>query len=270
MSAEIGSATVAAGTAPISGPARRPAGETQPRVTYGYRHLDFSIMWRDRGRVTEVEVELLRRGLASARKGRALEIGVGGGRLTPLLTELFDEYVGLDATGDYLKELRRAPHAPTNLFVGDVQALPFLPGEFDAVAMVRVYNFLPDPARAIEELYRVLAPGGMLVFSYFAVPSLVTLQDDVKVALHRPLPDRWRPRTFRRLEIEHPRRARVDRLLTAAGFRIVREYACGTEDFRPLRWLPKDLFVGVAGLALPWTVLPHRFVAARRPEGAGS
>lgn len=46
---------------------------------------------------------------------------------------------------------------------GDAEALPFPDSRFDLVLGHAVMHHLPDPARALREVHRVLAPGGRLV-----------------------------------------------------------------------------------------------------------
>ena len=45
----------------------------------------------------------------------------------------------------------------------DMTALPFADGCFDAVYEVTALVFVPDPERALEEMARVLRPGGLMV-----------------------------------------------------------------------------------------------------------
>ena len=45
----------------------------------------------------------------------------------------------------------------------DMAELPFGDGSFDRVLTMAAFEFLPDPARAVRELLRVLRPGGVLV-----------------------------------------------------------------------------------------------------------
>ena len=60
---------------------------------------------------------------------------------------------------------------------GDIAALPFRDGSFDVVTAAWVLETLPDPARAVRELLRVLAPDGQLlaVFSARPLSTLVAL-----------------------------------------------------------------------------------------------
>ena len=46
--------------------------------------------------------------------------------------------------------------------VGDAQALPFENNGFDAAAMALVISFVPDPAKAVTEMARVVRPGGVV------------------------------------------------------------------------------------------------------------
>jgi ubiquinone/menaquinone biosynthesis C-methylase UbiE len=46
--------------------------------------------------------------------------------------------------------------------VGDAQELPFADAEFDIATMALVMTFIPDPAKALAELKRVVKPGGTI------------------------------------------------------------------------------------------------------------
>jgi len=49
--------------------------------------------------------------------------------------------------------------------VGDAHALPFVDGEFEVILCTEVLEHLHDPARAISEMHRVLAPGGLFILT---------------------------------------------------------------------------------------------------------
>jgi ubiquinone/menaquinone biosynthesis C-methylase UbiE len=53
--------------------------------------------------------------------------------------------------------------------VEDIYDLPFEEGTFNAAYMIAVIGEIPDPARAIREVCRVLEPGGTLAFSELLV-----------------------------------------------------------------------------------------------------
>ncbi len=58
--------------------------------------------------------------------------------------------------------------------VGDVCDMPFPDNNFDSVFLMEVLEHVHDPHKAISEIYRVLKPGGTLVFS---VPFIFPLHD---------------------------------------------------------------------------------------------
>jgi SAM-dependent methyltransferase len=49
--------------------------------------------------------------------------------------------------------------------IGDAQALGIRDGAFDVVLCTEVLEHLPEPQRAIDEIYRVLSPGGELLLT---------------------------------------------------------------------------------------------------------
>lgn len=90
--------------------------------------------------------------------------------------------VGLDLTDAMVeKASEQAASAElknTFFLQGDIECLPFRPGQFDAVMSNCVINHAKDKSRAYREIQRVLKPGGR-----FVVADAVTkepLPDDVK------------------------------------------------------------------------------------------
>jgi SAM-dependent methyltransferase len=88
---------------------------------------------------------------------RILDIGCGEGALRAALPARSPaRLVGLDASRTML-----GAHPPP--VVQAAAALPFLAGAFDVAVAVNVLDHLADPAVAIGEAHRVLAPGGSFV-----------------------------------------------------------------------------------------------------------
>ncbi len=109
----------------------------------------------------------------------ALEVGCGPGAD---LIDLIDvvgpsgRLVGLDASEMMLAEARRraeARGATIRFEHGDVEALPFADGAFDACRAARLLVHLADPARAIAEMARVVRPGGRVVVYDFDWGSFI-------------------------------------------------------------------------------------------------
>ncbi len=76
---------------------------------------------------------------------------------------------GLDFSAEAVA-LARRDVAGAEFHRGDVQALPFPDDRFDAVVCGYGIIHVPDPARALGELYRVLKPGGRLAVSVWEPP----------------------------------------------------------------------------------------------------
>lgn len=93
---------------------------------------------------------------------RVLDIGCGTGRLTiPLQQKAQAEVYGLDLSAEMLKRAQGKEGAETvHWILGDAQALPFPDQSFDFTFMCLVLHHIEDKVRAIEEMYRVLKPGG--------------------------------------------------------------------------------------------------------------
>ncbi len=82
-----------------------------------------------------------------------LDLGCGDAIHQPICTHAGYEWVGVD---------HAAKGAP---ILADAHSLPFADGVFDCVLTVAVFEHLKYPFVAIEELHRVLKPGGRLVGS---------------------------------------------------------------------------------------------------------
>jgi len=87
---------------------------------------------------------------AHASSARTLDIGSSAGPYA----RHFPNRVGLD--------IARSPGVAV---VGDAHALPFANGAFEQVLTTEVLEHLVDPQRAIDEMWRVLRPGGRLVLT---------------------------------------------------------------------------------------------------------
>jgi SAM-dependent methyltransferase len=69
--------------------------------------------------------------------------------------------VGLDISESMIRQRGEDPLLPENV-VGDMEALPFADGEFDAALFVGCLHHVPDPLPALREAHRVVREGGTL------------------------------------------------------------------------------------------------------------
>jgi len=102
-----------------------------------------------------------RRSLAELAQGRVLEVGCGTGQMLPLYPETV-ELFALEPNPDSLERARRrAPRAALSRALAE--HLPFPDACFDTVASGLVFCSVPDPARGLAEIRRVLKPDGSLL-----------------------------------------------------------------------------------------------------------
>lgn len=114
-----------------------------------------------------VEVILLVRH-RDALSGRVLELGCGGGRVTGFLAAISDQVHGLDVSPAMLEYCRRK-YPRATFEQGDLRDLsPYGSGSMDVIiGPGNILDVLTDEERQnlLEELHRVLTPGGLLIFS---------------------------------------------------------------------------------------------------------
>ncbi|MCU0812415.1 MAG: class I SAM-dependent methyltransferase [Thiobacillaceae bacterium] len=103
---------------------------------------------------------------------RVLLAGVGTGLDLPHLPA-HHHYTGLDLTHAMLRRaIPRANHVDFAAVRGDAQNLPFAAGSFDVAVLHLILAVVPDPAKCLGEIARVLRPGGQaLVFDKFLRPG---------------------------------------------------------------------------------------------------
>jgi SAM-dependent methyltransferase len=205
--------------------------------------------------------------------GRVLDAGCGTGGLLARLRRAAPGRTLLGLEGFEPAAGRARAKAGVPVIVGTVDAMPFPDGSFDAIVSADVLcHRSVDPARALSEARRCLAPGGLLVLNLPAFRWLASYHDR---QVH----------SARRFD-----RSEVRALLRAAGFssvevrhwncllfpvmalrRLVARDAAGRSDvFMPARWINATL-AGIVGLeraigrlGVRWPVGGSVFAVARR------
>ena len=91
---------------------------------------------------------------------RVLDLGAGTGKLTRQLVARGLDVVAVEPLDGMRAELARAvPGA--RVLAGSAERIPLADGAVDAVLAAQAWHWV-DPARAVPEVARVLAPGGTL------------------------------------------------------------------------------------------------------------
>jgi SAM-dependent methyltransferase len=144
--------------------------------------------------------------LAIKRKDRVLDVACGPGNFTRAFARAAPEgvVVGLDASKPMLDRAVVENNPPNVSYVrGDAHELPFKDDSFDAVCCFAALYFIEDPYTAVDEIVRVLAPGGrvalMTSVNRGALPdpvanTLVRGLSGVRIFGREELPDALRER----------------------------------------------------------------------------
>jgi SAM-dependent methyltransferase len=98
-----------------------------------------------------------------SREAKVLEVGSGAHGLI----FFFDaaEKVGVDPLADHYRELFPVWQSKAKTLAAFGENLPFAAGAFDIVLSDNVVDHAEDPRRILEEMVRVLKPGGLLYFT---------------------------------------------------------------------------------------------------------
>ncbi len=132
--------------------------------------------WAEAGRGEEMEqhhISITQQTLAlmGLKHGeRVLDLGCGAGWATRLLAHLVaggerpGQVVGLDVSDEMIRRARGASTQYDNILfvVGSAQQIPWEENFFDKVLSVESFYYYGDQDRALDELFRVIAPKGEL------------------------------------------------------------------------------------------------------------
>jgi ubiquinone/menaquinone biosynthesis C-methylase UbiE len=113
--------------------------------------------------------------------GFFLDVGTGTGRILELFASRYTRALGLDVNQSMLAYARNKLSAAgldaAQVRHGDLYALALQDRSVDALVMHQVLHYLTEPAHALREAARVLAPGGRLLIVDFAPHDVEALRE---------------------------------------------------------------------------------------------
>jgi ubiquinone/menaquinone biosynthesis C-methylase UbiE len=142
---------------------------------------------------------------------RVLDVGCGTGALLHALSRRHPaaRLSGVDPVPEMLAQARRRLPPEVALREGWAEQLPFDSGRFDVVVSCNVFHYVQQPAAALREMGRVLAPAGRLLLTDWSDDFLACRLCDLYLRLFNP----GHFKVYRERELR--------RLLREAGFRDI-------------------------------------------------
>jgi ubiquinone/menaquinone biosynthesis C-methylase UbiE len=206
---------------------------------------------------------------------RLIEIGAGAGRLGELYRG-YDEVILMDYARSTVLEARdRWQHDPRFKFVAaDLYQLPFMPGVFDSIVMIRVIHHLVDVPRALNEIAATLKSNGTFLLEFANKRNLKSM---VRYALRKQpwSPYDRSPIEFVKLNFDfHP--TWIKQQLQSAGFSIEKTRAVSMFRLGALKRLfGAKRLAAIDGLLqrplAPLAIAPSMFVrCVARGKGQGA
>jgi ubiquinone/menaquinone biosynthesis C-methylase UbiE len=140
-----------------------------------------------------------------------LDVGCGTGALLHPLAQSYPgvRLTGVDPVPEMLEVARRRLPLEVDLRAGWAERLPFAGEQFDIIVSCNAFHYFREPATALREMTRVLAPGGRLVITDWCDDYLACRLCDFYLRL------------FNRAHVKVYSRQNCLRLLLDAGLRSV-------------------------------------------------
>jgi SAM-dependent methyltransferase len=197
--------------------------------------------------------------LGDARRGRLLDIACGPGVVTAALAPQASSVVAFDATEQMLEtaKARCAKAGLSNVAFrsGDAENLPFGDAEFDGVVTRLAMHHFANPQRALDEMFRVLRPGGAAV-----VADVISSEDRDESKLHNAIERLRDPSHVRMLPASE-----FDAGVSRAGFHNL-EHTTWDMDRELEEWLA---IVDDPARVEPIRTVVHALAEAGRTAGFG-
>jgi len=141
--------------------------------------------WSEQGLRRRVEaVQSLLRSRGAGPPSSALDLGCGGGTYVRLLAKEGHRAFGFDYSHPSLLRALAADADPHRRYVqGEAYRLPFRERSFDLILAIGIFQALGAPERALDEIARVLRPGGHVILEALNAHELIALAKRARQSL---------------------------------------------------------------------------------------
>lgn len=167
--------------------------------------------------------------------GKVLDVGIGRGEFLSVLTECFNketQFTGIDIVDNYHEKVYEYfKDVHLNLLVMDGEEMTFENDVFDVACLSNTLHHLPNPKKVLEEMKRVVKPGGYLVVNEMFSDNQSEKQA-VHVWIHHLNADidtargGYHAHTYKKSDIKQ--------LMTSSGLTVFSETEYKIEDEIPL------------------------------------
>ena len=187
-------------------------------------------------------------------RAAVLDVGCGTGEQMAHLRSLGFHVTGVDGSPEML-EYARSRNPDATLIRAHVDDLPFDSAQFDLVVCIEVLRYLPDPQPCINEMARVLRPGGLCLATAIPYANLNGYAIVNRVASTLMVPGLTSLRQY------FTTAARLDRQFAMAGFDRRRVHGI---YFGPINWIQRTRPESLESFLRAWEPIDQWL--SRRPR----
>jgi len=135
----------------------------------------FAVAVQARGREVARTAAMALAGYANVEKAAVMDVACGPATFARAFAPRVARVVGVDFTPAMLAKARRVAEeaglANLEFVCGDGNALPFADGTFDLALCTYAFHHLPEPARVLGEMARVVRKGGRVAIVDVIIPE---------------------------------------------------------------------------------------------------
>jgi len=184
------------------------------------------------------------------KNSKILDVGCGAGLMVKEVTNRGYEVWGMDYSFNMIKKAKAICNTKSAIkfYQGDIESLPFKSSVFDTVLCLGVISYLKSENKALQEMSRVLKPGGILILSIlnkFSLAKLLDISVPVKRRLQRITSNRflsWKKGTEIKKSDSSMKSYFIPSLRKAIRMAGFTELACMALQYGPLTFFGRKIF----------------------------